>query len=503
MIVFPISLFARKARVCANICIAGMAAFATAAFANDAAVDASADRARHKAVDAIFAEWGNAKSPGCAVGVVKDGVLDYANGYGMANLEHMAPITPDTVFYIASTSKQFAAMAALLAARAGHFSLDDDIRRHFPAIPDYGETITIRALIQHTSGMRDFLALWGLSGRSWSNYIPPAQAFDLISRQRSLMFKPGERWSYSNSGYFLLSQLIERTTGKSLREYTDENIFRPLGMRDTHFHDDHNMIVPNRAIGHERKEDGDYEMVWSAFDLVGSGGLHTTVRDMVKWNANFDDNRLEGGSKNLMRAFLERGVQRKPDDASTTYGLGLMHSVYRGLAVVGHTGSSFGYRADYLRIPEEDFAAMALCNAEESDPKASLRRVVDAYLFDGVAADEAPAAKPAEEKDEAGADADERDLYQASVGDLRRMVGDYYSDELDAKFRLRLNGDSLELRREYAPAEELLNVRRNVFALSADTGAPTLTFTAGADSAGDRLTVKAGRIGEINFVRLQ
>ncbi len=451
---------------------------------------------RHRAMDAIFKKWDNNGSPGCAAGVILNNKLEYANGYGMANLEHNVPITPDTVFYIASTSKHFAAMATLLAARQGYFSLDDDIRKFFPEIPDYGKTITIKNLIQHTSGLRDYFAIWSMSGRSMSNYFPPDQILDLIARQKSLMFEPGTEWSYSNSGYILMSFLIERTTGKTMREFAQKFIFTPLDMNNSHFHDDHKMIVKNRAIGHQKKPDESWEMAWSSFDLVGSGGLHTTVKDMVKWNANFENNKLEDGSNDLIPQFLEPGFDIGKEGQ---YGFGLMHNSYRGLKVVSHSGGSFGYRAHYMRIPEKNYAAVALCNSSSINPRELLKKVTDIYLFDGNS--ESKNVTP----DEPAKQPEKIAQYQPTNSESQRLVGDYYSSELDSIFRVRIKNGTLQLRRGYADWDTLNATGKNTFYISRNNGASKIPvdFQPAANGSKDTLVITADRMGTIKVERVK
>ncbi|UCH98781.1 MAG: serine hydrolase, partial [Candidatus Aminicenantes bacterium] len=189
-------------------------------------------------VDKLFAQWDKKDSPGCALAIIKDGKIIYKRGYGMADLERDVPITSKSVFDIASTSKQFVAMSIVLLAEEGKLSLDDDIRQHIPGMPDYGNKITIRHLVHHTSGIRDYCDLMYLAGMPFENDYPEAQIIELIARQKELNFKPGDKHLYSNTGYFLLGEIVKRVSGKSLNEFTKEKIFKPLGMKITHFYDD-------------------------------------------------------------------------------------------------------------------------------------------------------------------------------------------------------------------------------------------------------------------------
>ena len=190
------------------------------------------------AIDAIFEPWNRADSPGCTVGAIRDGRFVFRKGYGMANLDYAIPNSPAMVYYVGSVSKQFTAAAIALLAQEGRISLDDPVRRHITELPDYGTPMTLRHLVHHTSGLRDIYTLMSLGGIRMEDVFPDEDALALIARQRALNFAPGEDYLYSNSGYWLLGQIVERVTGESLREYARRAIFEPLGMSRTHFHDD-------------------------------------------------------------------------------------------------------------------------------------------------------------------------------------------------------------------------------------------------------------------------
>ncbi len=336
-----------------------------------------------KAIDAVFAKYDHTITPGCALGVFRGGQMVYSRGYGMADLNQGVPIRPNTAFYIASTSKQFAAFSVALAAEQGRLSLDDPIRKFVPEMPGYADSITIRHLVHHTSGIRDYLGLWGISGRSFADEIPEEAALDLITRQKSLDFAPGARWSYSNSGYFLLSVIVKRATGLSLREFSERNIFGPLGMTSTHWHDDNQQVVPRRAEGYQPKADGQFEIVRTSFALVGDGGLYTTVEDLLKWDANFFGNRLGTRGSALLDQVLTRG--RLTNGDTTNYAFGLMLGTRRGLAVVEHGGAFIGYRAQLARYPTEKLSVAVLCNDYTAAPEQLANQVADLYLADRLA----------------------------------------------------------------------------------------------------------------------
>jgi len=199
-------------------------------------------------VDQIFAAYDKPNSPGCALGVVRDGKFVYKKSYGMASLELGVPITPELVFYMGSISKQFTAASVVLASEQGFLSLDDNVRKYVPELSDYGQPITLRQMLHHTSGFSDVLGMLWISGRNMGSLHATAELLDLIGQQKTLNFKPGEEYMYSNTNYFLLAEVVKRATKKPLSEFAAENIFRPLGMTHTHFHDDHTTVENNRVI---------------------------------------------------------------------------------------------------------------------------------------------------------------------------------------------------------------------------------------------------------------
>ncbi len=331
-------------------------------------------------VDEIFAAWDSPDSAGCAVSIMRDGSIVYKQGYGMANLEYGVPITPSSIFHVASVSKQFTAFAVMLLVTEGKISLDDDVRKHVPEVPDFGPTITIRHLIHHTSGLRDQWSLLRMAGwRFEGDVITQKDVLDITSRQTALNFEPGAEYLYSNTGYTLLGVIVERISGMSLREFAKENIFEPLGMRDTHFHDDHRMIVKNRAYAYGRTgEDDALKTRIPDFDVVGATSLFTTVEDLAKWDRNFYDARV--GGSDLIEQMHTRGVL--DNGYEIPYAFALVHGEHRGLRTVGHGGADAGYRSNFVRYPDQGVTIAVLCNFPSSDPGEKARQVANVYLAD-------------------------------------------------------------------------------------------------------------------------
>ena len=410
--------------------VASLVAGAAAAQAQTPAAGAG-DTTASARVDRIFAQWDRTDSPGCAVGVYRDGGIAYARGYGMANLELGVALSPHSVLDLGSTSKQFTAMSVVLLARQGKLSLDDDVRKHIPELPAYEKPVTVRHLLTHTSGLRDYLTLWYLAGVDDADFTTEAEALDVIRRQKVLNFQPGEQWLYSNSGFFLASVLIERASGRPLAAFAEEHIFRPLGMRHTRFNNDHTAIVPERATGYARREGGGFSVSMSDFEQVGDGGVLTSVEDLQRWDENFYTGQVGG------RAALDQLHQRAVLNSgrTETYALGLFVDTYRGLRRERHGGSWAGYRAELMRFPDHHLSVAVLCNLARTNPTMLAQRVAEVYLGSSFAA--APQAPTSS--------ADGRGPVTLAARDMERYVGLYRSTRTGELRRVRLRGDSLHI----------------------------------------------------------
>jgi CubicO group peptidase (beta-lactamase class C family) len=329
-----------------------------------------------KQVDALFASYQKPGSPGCALGIIQDGKFVYRRGYGEGSLELGVPLTSQSVFYMGSVSKQFTAASVVLAAQQGFLSLDDDVRKYIPELPDYGTPITLREMLHHTSGLRDILALLAISGRDAADIHPKAEMLALVARQKSLNFKPGDEHLYSNTNYFLLAEVVQRATGMPLSQFAAKNIFQPLGMTHTLFHDDRRAIVPGRVAAYGRGPKDSFEIDWSPnFDKVGDGGLMSSVDDLLYWDQNFYKDQL---GKGLVKELETRGVLNSGKEID--YALGLELTQYRGLSVVEHGGALFGYRTEILRFPVQRFTVICLCNVADANPGRLAYGVADLYL---------------------------------------------------------------------------------------------------------------------------
>jgi CubicO group peptidase (beta-lactamase class C family) len=328
-------------------------------------------------VDAVFADWSRHDTPGCIVGVARDGEVLYRRGYGMASLEHGVPMSPGVVSEIGSVSKQFTAAAVLLLARDGLLSLDDDVRQHIPEL-QVEEPLTLRRLADHTSGLRDWIGLMGLVGRPWGEVIHTVpEIVDLINRQRDLNFPPGERYLYSNAGYTLLLEVVERVSGHSFAEFTTERIFQPLGMEHTEWRDDHARIVRNRAAAHRPDGNDGFRTMMPYSDAIGSGGLISTVDDMIRWTEALHSGEL---GPDFLEEMTRVGVLT--DGREIHYALGLQVGGFRGVPEVAHGGATAGYRAYLAHYPEDRLTVALQCNVTAVNSGGLARSVAGVYLAD-------------------------------------------------------------------------------------------------------------------------
>lgn len=347
-------------------------------------------------VDEIFSQYAKPDSPGCALGIYRNGAIAYSHGYGMASLELGVPITPRTVFDIGSTSKQFTAFSILFLQQQGKLSVNDDIRKFLPEMPDYGKPITLHHLMTHTSGLRDYAGLFDLAGIPEQNLTNDQDAVNLIVRQKALNFMPGEEWDYTNSGFFLLSQVVNRVTGKTLRDFDQENIFRPLGMSSTQIFNDHTQVIPHRATGYSYDDDRKtFGVEMSNFEQTGDGSVQTSVVDLQRWDENYYTAKL--GGPDLIRQM--QIVGKLNNGKEHNYAAGLEISTYRGRPVVSHGGAWAGYRAELMRFPKQHTSVAILCNVAQSMPTARAYRVADVILANVLAPVPAADQKADQKKD--------------------------------------------------------------------------------------------------------
>ena len=388
-------------------------------------------------VDAVFSRFTAPGSPGCAVGVVQDGQLTYARGAGLASIELGVPITPRTVFDIGSVSKQFTALSVVLLAQDGKLSLDDEIQKFLPEIPRYTRPITLRHLLHHTSGIRDYIDILELSGVREEAVTGNREALDAIVRQRSTNFEPGAEFRYSNSGFFLLSLVVERVAGKPLRDFAAERIFGPLAMTHTQIVNRHDQVIPNKAASYYPDGPGGFRAALANWEQTGDGAVNTTIEDLLKWDQNFYTGTVGGAA--AFRELETTGVLN--DGKPISYALGLTVDSRRGLREVSHGGSWAGFRAFLTRFPAKRTSVAVLCNVANAGPGLLAHQVADLLLAGAY-----PTVLPTETAATMPGPAPRGPASSRPSLPESAFLGRYHSNELLADWVIVQVGDSLRVR---------------------------------------------------------
>lgn len=329
-----------------------------------------------KQIDQLFSAFDNLQTPGAAVAVAKDGKIIFKKGYGRADLEYNIPITPATVFHIASLSKQFTAFSILLLEGEGKLSINDDVRKYIPEVPDFGKVITLNQLMHHTSGLRDQWDLLAMAGWRLDDIITKDQVLRLVSRQKDLNFNPGDEFLYCNTGFTLLAEVVARVSGQTFAEFTKKHIFDPLKMNSTLFYDDCEKIVKNRAYSYHADSTGIKKSILS-YSIVGATSLFTTVEDLSLWAMNFE-NPVVG--KDIIGKMNIRAILTKGDTIGYAMGQGI--GVYKGLKFNAHDGADAGFRSSLWRFPDQKFSVNVLSNFASFNPGGMAMKITDIYLKD-------------------------------------------------------------------------------------------------------------------------
>ncbi|MBX2961603.1 MAG: beta-lactamase family protein [Cyclobacteriaceae bacterium] len=379
-------------------------------------------------IDELFAPWNNPEKPGAAVAVVQNGKMVFSKGYGMANLEYGIPNSPTTVFHVASVSKQFTVYAILLLEQDGKLSLEDDIRKHIPEVPDFGKTITLRHLANHTSGLRDQWNLLTLAGWRMDDVITKEHVLKLVSKQKELNFNPGDEYAYCNTGFTLLAEVVARVSGKSFAEFTHERIFEPLKMTQTLFYDDHQKIVKNRAYSYYR--DGEvYKKSVLSYANVGATSLFTTVEDLAQWALHL--NNPPASVASLVQQMNTKATLNN----GQTYGgaLGQFVNDYKGLPQIQHGGADAGYRTYLGRFPDQNFAVIVFSNDASFSSGSMALKVADVFLENNFVKAETPKTKK------------EKPVKTVKLlnKQLESFSGNYWDDVAKSSRKIYLKNDTL------------------------------------------------------------
>lgn len=393
-------------------------------------------------VDILFVDFTD-QTPGVAVAIVQDGKVIFQKGYGSANLEYNIPITSDTVFDVGSVSKQFTAFSIFMLEAQGKLSLDDNIRQYIPELPDFGETITIRHLCYHTSGLRDQWALLTLAGWRMDDVITGEQILDLLNHQTELNFSPSDQFMYSNTGYLLLAEIVAQVSGKSFRDFAQDEIFGPLGMDRTQVYESYNRIVPDRAYSYGVSPVG-YEKRNLSGSVVGPTSVMSTANDLTKWAKNFQSAVV--GNSELIHRINEIAQLNSGEKAILTVNAGGNVYVasgqfkwnFRGTPVYNHTGSTAGFESYLGRFPDKDFAVVVLSNQENFNTFEIGLTLADIFIGKEI---EAP---PKETKQ--GRTSSAAKPTHAISSDLSGFTGTYGNSNLFTSYEVIEQNDGLALK---------------------------------------------------------
>ncbi len=459
--------------------IAAVVLFIPAAAAAQGAVPAAQ-------VDRVFAQW-NTSTPGCAVGVSVAGKPVLTRAYGMADLEHGVPNTAETIFESGSVAKQFTAAAVLLLAREGKLSLDEEVRKYIPELPDYGTPLTIRQMLTHTSGLRDWGSVAAIGG--WPRGLrshTQAHVLDIVSRQRALNFTPGTRYSYTNTGYNLAAILVSRVSGMPFAEFTKRRIFEPLDMSHSSWRDDFARVVKGRAIAYSPQGDG-YRQDMPFENAHGNGGMLTTVGDLLKWTTNFASPKV--GDAAFVRQQVEPG--RFSDGRAHGYAMGVIVGSYKGVREINHGGATAGYRTQLNLYPDQGVAVVVLCNVANANPPAAASAVGDLYLAGSLTT---PAAPPQTQSPKVSP-------VQPTRAQLEALAGTYASDEAEASMIAAVEDGVLVLKRR--PATTIRLAPASAIDVFDAPGLGVVTFRRDATGRVTEFSVTQERVWDLRFERAE
>jgi len=518
---------------------------------------AGAERAFEKA-----AKTNNGLAPGCAVGVSLNGESVFEKAFGLAEMEHNVPNTPQTVFESGSVAKQFTASALVLLQQDGKLSIDDPVRKYLPELPDYETPLTIRHMLNHTSGLRDWFAVRALSGEGAGEHLVTQQMiFDTVVRQKGLDFRPGAEYSYSNSGYQLAAMIVERVSKQKFADFVTERILKPVGMKNTGYRDDFQRITPGRAQAYSKNGDGPWRLNMPMMTAHGGGGMLTTVSDWLRWNAMLD---AKTWNASLVDSLETQGILNSGQKIS--YALGLTVGTYKGNKQVAHGGATAGYRTFLARFPDKKLSIAVLCNGTAPDSNALANSIADEIL--GPFPDPSPAAsteklpipqpekyvglwknernktatrfslnngelrfgntplrampdgsmilgankltfkydtsgKPTSFEAASGGDVirfTSQADWQPSVTELAEFSGEWYSDEAEAKIRFGAEGQNAVVSIKYAPRLELKPLYKDCFW---DGSGQLVWFDRDAAGKVVGMHFGGGRMRDMPFVRVK
>ncbi len=401
-----------------------------------------------EAVDNLFKKWDHPDSPGAVVGVIQNGKMLYSKGYGAANLEHNIPNTSKTAFGIASNSKQFTAACIVLLSQQGKLDLNQSLYSLYPDFPEYAKSISITNLLHHTSGMRDYPQIAYLSGLRPNDYFNDDDIMTWVKGQKELNFPTGEEYSYCNSGYWLLGQIVKKVSGLSLGNFAKKELFEPLGMSNTQFFDDNSMIIKEKASGYRPSRSGAFFALLSTQENVGDGGIYTTVEDIKKWDDEFYNQKILNASS--WKIMTTQGVLNNGE--TLTYANGLEIKKHKGLKTIDHGGREPGFWSNIIRFPEQQFTVIVFTNREDANATPLAYRIADIFLKDKLV-------------DEVKRKENKRNIKTIKLSNktLKKFEATYWNAEKKSSRKIFLKNDTLMFVRGPGSIHPLVPIAKNEF----------------------------------------
>ncbi len=422
--------------------------------------------------DSLFTSWNAQNHPGGSVLISKNGKTIFSKAYGLASLEYTIQNTTKTLFNIGSVSKQFTAMGIVLLEERNKLSLNDDIRKFLPNLPDFGKTITIRHLLHHTSGLRDLHGLLGLAGWKPADLETNEQVYRVFKNQKDLNFNPNDEFSYSNTGYIFLAKIIENVSELSFEQWMKQNIFKPLGMKNTYVETHHDRIVANNATSYYLRDE--FKRAIEYWGYFGSGNMHSTTEDLNIWLQNFSTPKKEWVSafnKLLIRTPLNNGFK-------TSFGLGVRIENYAGKKVIQHGGSVGGFRAITRVFPEEQLHIVILSNYSRSGIGSKANKISDIFL----SKKKSVSTKKTTQKPQIF------DFIKLSNKKLKKFEGVYWSDSEKSGRKVYVRNDTLRYSSSAKNEWALVPTKEQTFIMMHPSIKPVVSF----DRKTHQMTVQIG-----------
>ena len=413
-------------------------------------------------IDSLFIDWNKPNHPGGSIGVMKNDKIVFSRSYGLASLEYLAPNSTETIFNIASVSKQFTAMGIVLLHIQGKLSIDDDIRKYLPELPDFGEKITIRQMLHHTSGLRSLHAMLGLAGWRADDSRTNEDLYRFMNMQRDLNFKPGSEFMYCNTGYMLMVKIIEKVTAEKFPTWMKKNIFEPLGMNHTYVEDKYNRVVTNNATSYNKSIDGNYLRAVEYWGYVGSGNIHSTTNDLLKWLSNF-----YAPQTNWEEAFkLMKTLDKLNDGSDNNYAFGLFIDKHLGNDLIQHSGAIGGFRTYAGTYPDKKLSIVVLTNFSASSSGSKANQIHE-ILLTKLDADNS---EPVKKNDSL------KQIY-LSNDELKKYESSYLNDKDSYARKIYLRNDTLRYSRSFANESPIVPIGNDEFQMLTTDADLKIKFT--------------------------